>query len=81
MRQRALPLWYHQRKRLNSPGSHVPWSVGHLVNIRAGYALTAKYFLEVALGVGRFFAWVLAEGHRWKEAIFVSSFICSTNIY
>ena len=54
---------------------------GHLVNNRADYALIAEYFLEVAVGAGRFIAWVLAEGHGWKEAVFVYSFICSTNIY
>lgn len=30
---------------------------------------------------GRSVAWVLAEGHRWKEVVLVYSFIYSTNIY
>ena len=42
-----------------------------MVNNRADYALIAEYFLEVAVGAGRFIAWVLAEGHGWKEAVFV----------
>ena len=62
--------------------------MGHLVNSRAGCAGAAEYFLEVVVGragrraegEGRFVACVLAEGHRWKEVVFIYSFICSTNI-